>query len=93
MQGATPYQVDNAILVGMPMGLIPDERPRRSGSGWRARKPNGVKPEEVPMARVADKLQEMDRYGQKPAEATTSIQGSRAGQADPEVVQMVEKLC
>ena len=34
--------------------------------GWRARKLGGMKPEDVPItARVADKLCELDRYGQK----------------------------
>ena len=67
LQGATPYQVDNAILgFGMPMGPFQMNDLVGLDLGWRARKLNGIKPEDVPItARVADKLCEMDRYGQK----------------------------
>ena len=85
LQGATPYQVDNAILgFGMPMGPFQMNDLVGLDLGWRARKLNGVKPEDVPItARVADKLCEMDRYGQKPAEATTSIQRAAGGSGRP----------
>ena len=67
LQGATPYQVDNAILgFGMPMGPFQMNDLVGLDLGWRARKLNGIAPEDVPItARVADKLCEMDRYGQK----------------------------
>jgi 3-hydroxyacyl-CoA dehydrogenase len=94
LQGATPYQVDNAILgFGMPMGPFQMNDLVGLDLGWRARKLGGVKPEDVPItARVADKLCEMDRYGQKTSRGFYVYpEGSRAGQADPEVVQIVEE--
>ena len=61
--------------------------------GWRARKLGGIKPEDVPItARVADKLCEMDRFGQKTNRGFYIYpEGSRAGQPDPEVVSIVEE--
>ena len=94
LQGATPYQVDNAILgFGMPMGPFQMNDLVGLDLGWRARKLNGIAPEDVPItARVADKLCEMDRYGQKTSRGYYIYpEGSRAGQADPEVVQIVEE--
>ena len=91
LQGATPYQVDNAILgFGMPMGPFQMNDLVGLDLGWRARKLNGIKPEDVPItARVADKLCEMDRYGQKTSRGYYIYpEGSRAGTADPEVVQL-----
>ena len=62
--------------------------------GWRARKLAGVKPEDIPPAqRVADKLAEMGRYGQKNNRGFYIYpEGSRAGTADPEVVKLVEQV-
>ena len=94
LQGATPYQVDNAILgFGMPMGPFQMNDLVGLDLGWRARKLGGMKPEDVPItARVADKLCELDRYGQKTSRGYYIYpEGSRAGQADPEVVKIVEE--
>ncbi len=94
LQGATPYQVDNALLqFGMPMGPFQMNDLVGLDLGWRARKLSGMKPEDVPItARVADKLCEMDRYGQKNNRGYYIYpEGSRAGQADPEVVALVEE--
>ena len=94
LQGATPYQVDNALLqFGMPMGPFQMNDLVGLDLGWRARKLGGMKPEDVPItARVADKLCEMDRYGQKTSRGFYIYpEGSRAGQPDPEVVSIVEE--
>jgi len=94
LQGATPYQVDNVILgFGMPMGPFQMNDLVGLDLGWRARKLGGVKPEDVPItARVADKLCEMERFGQKTNRGFYVYpEGSRAGQADPEVVEIVEQ--
>ncbi len=93
LQGATPYQVDNVILgFGMPMGPFQMNDLVGLDLGWRARKLGGVKPEDVPItARVADKLCELERFGQKTNRGFYIYpEGSRAGQADPEVVEIVE---
>ena len=94
LQGATPYQVDNALLqFGMPMGPFQMNDLVGLDLGWRARKLGGMKPEDVPItARVADKLCEMDRFGQKTNRGFYIYpEGSRAGQPDPEVVSIVEE--
>ncbi len=94
LQGATPYQVDNVLLqFGMPMGPFQMNDLVGLDLGWRARKLGGVKPEDVPItARVADKLCEMERFGQKTNRGFYIYpEGSRAGQADPEVVEIVEQ--
>lgn len=94
LQGATPYQVDNALLqFGMPMGPFQMNDLVGLDLGWRARKLSGMKPEDVPItARIADKLCEMERFGQKTNRGFYIYpEGSRAGQADPEVVDIVEQ--
>ncbi len=93
LQGATPYQVDSVIQkFGMPMGPFQMNDLVGLDLGWRARKLAGMKPEDVPItARVADKLCELDRYGQKTSRGFYIYpEGSRAGQADPEVIEIVE---
>lgn len=93
LQGATPYQVDNVLLqFGMPMGPFQMNDLVGLDLGWRARKLAGMKPEDVPItARVADKLCELERFGQKNNRGYYIYpEGSRAGQADPEVVKIVE---
>lgn len=94
LQGATPYQVDNAILqFGMPMGPFQMNDLVGLDLGWRARKLSGMAPDDVPItARVADKLCELERFGQKTNRGYYIYpEGSRAGQADPEVVEIVEQ--
>ena len=77
LQGATPYQVDNAILqFGMPMGPFQMNDLVGLDLGWRARKLSGMAPEDVPItARIADKLCEMERFGQKTFLCTAPCQG------------------
>ena len=94
LQGATPYQVDSVIQgFGMPMGPFQMADLVGLDLGWRARKLAGVKPEDVPAtARVADKLCELERFGQKNNRGYYIYpEGSRAGQPDPEVVEIVEQ--
>ncbi len=86
LQGATPYQVDGVLTkFGMAMGPFQMNDLVGLDLGWRARKLSGMKPEDVPItARVADKLCELERFGQKNG-------GSRAGTPDPEVVELIEQ--
>jgi 3-hydroxyacyl-CoA dehydrogenase len=94
LQGATPYQVDSVMnKFGMPMGPFQMNDLVGLDLGWRARKLAGVAPEDVPItARVADKLCEMERFGQKTSRGFYIYpEGSRAGQPDPEVVALVEE--
>jgi 3-hydroxyacyl-CoA dehydrogenase len=95
LQGATPYQVDQVINnFGMPMGPFQMNDLVGLDLGWRARQLAGMKPEDVPItARVADKLCELGRFGQKTNRGFYIYpEGSRAGQPDPEVVQIVEAV-
>jgi 3-hydroxyacyl-CoA dehydrogenase len=92
LQGALPEQVDKVIYdFGFNMGPFAMNDLVGLDLGWRARKMSGMKPEDVPMtARVADKLCEMGRYGQKTnAGYYTYAEGSRAGQPDPLVARLV----
>ena len=94
LQGATPYQVDSVMNgFGMPMGPFQMNDLVGLDLGWRARKLAGVAPEDVPItARVADKLCELERFGQKTSRGYYIYpEGSRAGQPDPEVVALVEQ--
>jgi 3-hydroxyacyl-CoA dehydrogenase len=94
LQGATPYQVDKVMQeFGMPMGPFQMNDLVGLDLGWRARKLSGMKPEDVPItARVADKLCDMERFGQKTNRGFYIYpEGSRAGQPDPEVVKIVEE--
>ena len=94
LQGATPYQVDSVMnAFGMPMGPFQMADLVGLDLGWRARKLAGVAPEEVPItARVADRLCEMERFGQKTGRGYYIYEeGSRVGQPDPEVVEIVEQ--
>ncbi len=94
LQGATPYQVDSVMNgFGMPMGPFQMNDLVGLDLGWRARKLAGTAPEDVPItARVADKLCELERFGQKTARGFYIYpEGSRAGQPDPEVVEIVEQ--
>ena len=95
LQGATPYQVDSVIgKFGMPMGPFQMNDLVGLDLGWRARKLAGMKPEDVPITqRVAEKLCELGRYGQKNGRGYYIYGGSsRAGTPDPEVVAMVEQV-
>ena len=95
LQGATPYQVDNVIgKFGMPMGPFQMNDLVGLDLGWRARKLSGMKPEDVPItARVAEKLCELERFGQKNGRGFYIYGGSsRAGTPDPEVIAMVEQV-
>lgn len=94
LQGATPYQVDSVMNgFGMPMGPFQMNDLVGLDLGWRARKLAGVAPEDVPItARIADKLCELERFGQKTSRGYYIYpEGSRAGQPDPEVVEIVEQ--
>ncbi|MGI9327228.1 MAG: 3-hydroxyacyl-CoA dehydrogenase NAD-binding domain-containing protein [Pseudomonadales bacterium] len=94
LQGATPYQVDSVMnKFGMPMGPFQMADLVGLDLGWRARKLAKVQPADVPItARVADKLCELERFGQKNGRGYYIYpEGSRAGQPDPEVVAMVEQ--
>jgi 3-hydroxyacyl-CoA dehydrogenase len=92
LQGALPEQVDKVIYdFGFNMGPFAMNDLVGLDLGWRARKLAGVKPADVPItARVADKLCELGRFGQKTnAGYYRYAEGSRAGQPDPLVAKLI----
>ena len=62
--------------------------------GWRARKMSGMKPEDRPLtAIVPDRLCDLGRYGQKSSAGFYRYaEGSRRGQPDPTVTQLIEDV-
>ncbi len=94
LQGALPEQVDKVIYdFGFNMGPFAMNDLVGLDLGWRARKLAGVKPEDVPAtARVANKLCELGRYGQKTnAGYYTYPEGSRQGKPEPLVAKLIEE--
>lgn len=94
LQGGTPYQVDNVMTsFGLSMGPFQMYDLVGLDLAWRARKLAGVKPEDAPITvRVADQLCEMGRYGQKTSRGYYLYpEGSRVGQPDSSVIELVEK--
>ncbi|MDA1302589.1 MAG: 3-hydroxyacyl-CoA dehydrogenase NAD-binding domain-containing protein [Proteobacteria bacterium] len=94
LQGATPYQVDGVLTqFGMAMGPFQMNDLVGLDLGWRARKLAGIDPANVPItARVADKLCELERFGQKNGRGFYIYgDNSRSGTPDPEVVEIVEQ--
>jgi 3-hydroxyacyl-CoA dehydrogenase len=92
LQGALPEQVDKVIYdFGFNMGPFAMNDLVGLDLGWRARKLSGIKPEAVPItARVADKLCELGRFGQKTNSGYyTYEEGSRAGKPDPLVAKLI----
>ena len=76
LQGATPYQVDNAILSACPWPFQMNDLVGLDLAGKHANS-TALSQKMYPLRRVG--TTEMDRYGQKPAEDITSTEGSRAG--------------
>ena len=92
LRGALPEQVDKVIYdFGFNMGPFAMADLVGLDLRWRARKMSGV--EDKPLsAIVPDKLCELGRLGQKTnAGYYTYAEGSRQGQPDPAVAQVIEE--
>ena len=95
LHGAEPQQVDQAIVdFGFNMGPFAMNDLVGLDLGWRARKMSGMKPEDRPLtAIVPDRLCDMGRYGQKNgAGFYRYAEGSRRGEPDPAVTQLIEDV-
>ncbi len=94
LHGALPEQVDKAIFdFGFNMGPFAMNDLVGLDLGWRARKMAGTKDEDKPLtAVIPDKLCELGRYGQKTGAGFYQYpQGSRQGQPDAAVAQIIEE--
>ena len=93
LHGAMPEQVDKVIYdFGFNMGPFAMNDLVGLDLGWRARKMAGVADADKPLtAVVPDRLCDLGRYGQKTnAGFYRYAEGSRQGQPDPEVAELIE---
>ena len=92
LHGALPEQVDKVIYdFGFNMGPFAMNDLVGLDLGWRARKMSGVKDTRLTSI-VPDKLCELGRFGQKTnAGYYTYPEGSRQGNPDPLVAQIIEE--
>jgi 3-hydroxyacyl-CoA dehydrogenase len=90
-EGASPAQVDRALEeFGMAMGPFRMSDLAGNDIGWAIRKRRYVEKPDVPYSRVADRLCEMGRYGQKTGAGWYRYEaGSREALPDPAVDEMV----
>ena len=94
LHGALPEQVDKVIYdFGFNMGPFAMADLVGLDLGWRARKMSGVKDTRLTSI-VPDKLCDLGRFGQKTnAGYYTYPEGSRQGQPDPVVAQIIAETC
>jgi 3-hydroxyacyl-CoA dehydrogenase len=85
LEGALPHEVDGALTeFGFPMGPFAMGDLAGLDVGWRMRKSQNIR------AEIADTLCEQGRYGQKTGKGFYLYEaGSRKGQPDPEVEQLI----
>ena len=94
LHGALPEQVDKVIYdFGFNMGPFAMNDLVGLDLGWRARKMAGVPDADKPLtAIIPDRLCDLGRFGQKTnAGFYRYPEGSRQGQPDPEVAQLIER--
>jgi len=90
-EGASPAQVDRALeAFGMAMGPFRMSDLAGNDIGWAIRKRRYAEKPDVPYSRVADRLCEMGRFGQKTGAGWYRYEpGSREALPDPAVDGMV----
>ncbi|HUP97768.1 MAG TPA: 3-hydroxyacyl-CoA dehydrogenase NAD-binding domain-containing protein [Usitatibacter sp.] len=90
-EGATPAQVDRALeAFGMAMGPFRVSDLAGNDIGWAVRKRRYVEKPHMVISRVADRLCEMGRFGQKTAAGWYRYEaGGRDAIPDPEVDAMI----
>jgi 3-hydroxyacyl-CoA dehydrogenase len=91
-EGASPKQVDAALeKFGMAMGPFRMSDLAGLDIGWAIRKRRYVEKPDVPYSRVADKLCEQGRFGQKTGAGWYRYEpGKRDALPDPAVDQIIE---
>jgi 3-hydroxyacyl-CoA dehydrogenase len=90
-EGATPQQVDRALeKFGMAMGPFRMSDLAGNDVGWRIRKRRYVEKPQMRYSRIADRLCEQGRYGQKTGAGWYRYEkGRRDALPDPEVDAMI----
>ena len=91
-EGATPAQVDRALeAFGMAMGPFRVSDLAGNDIGWAVRKRRYVERPEMVISRIADRLCEMGRFGQKTGAGWYRYEaGGRDAIPDPAVDAMIE---
>lgn len=91
-EGATPQQVDRALeKFGMAMGLFRVGDLAGNDIGWAVRKRRYVENPEVPYSKIADRLCELGRFGQKTGAGWYRYEpGKRDPIPDPVVDEIIQ---
>ena len=91
-EGATPQQVDRALeKFGFAMGLFRVGDLAGNDIGWAVRKRRYVENPDVPYSKIADRLCEMGRFGQKTGAGWYRYEpGKRDPIPDPVVDKLIE---
>ena len=91
-EGATPQQVDRALeKFGMAMGLFRVGDLAGNDISWAVRKRRYVENPEVPYSKIADRLCELGRFGQKTGAGWYRYEpGKRDPIPDPVVEKIIE---
>ena len=91
-EGATPQQVDRALeSFGFAMGLFRVGDLAGNDIGWAVRKRRYVENPDVPYSKIADRLCEMGRFGQKTGAGWYRYEpGKRDPIPDPVVDKLIE---
>jgi 3-hydroxyacyl-CoA dehydrogenase len=90
-EGATPQQIDRALeKFGMAMGLFRVGDLAGNDIGWAVRKRRYVENPEVPYSKIADRLCELGRFGQKTGAGWYRYEpGKRDPIPDPAVEEII----
>jgi 3-hydroxyacyl-CoA dehydrogenase len=90
LEGAMPQEVDGALEAwGMAMGPLAVSDLAGLDVGYRIRKERKLTGEAAQHARVADKIVEMGRLGQKTGAGYYKYDASRKRQVDPEIEALI----
>jgi 3-hydroxyacyl-CoA dehydrogenase len=94
LEGATPAQVDKAVFdFGLPMGPFAMSDLAGVDVGYRVRRELGMEPGADKTSAVADRLYEMDRYGQKTSAGYYDYEeGSRVPVPSADVEAMIKEV-
>ena len=92
-EGASPQQVDNALRkFGMAMGPFTMYDMAGNDIGWEIRKPRYQERPDFVYSKVADRVCELGRFGQKTGKGFYKYEpGNRKPIPDPEVQAIIEK--
>jgi len=90
LEGAMPQEIDGALETwGMAMGPLAVSDLAGLDVGYRIRKERKLTGEAAQHARVADKIVEMGRHGQKTGAGYYKYDAGRKRQVDPEIEALI----